>query len=42
MTESLLIQAEAWGLVCKCNLDGNWQIISKTPIEKWKLQLVYS
>jgi len=42
MTESLLTQAEAWGFVCKCNLDGNRQIIPKTPTEEWKLQLVDS
>ncbi|MBC6479817.1 MAG: hypothetical protein EBE86_011850 [Hormoscilla sp. GUM202] len=34
--------AIAWGFVCKCNLDGNWQIIPKTPIEEWKLKLVDS
>lgn len=42
MTESLLTQAEAWGFVCKCNLDGNWQIIPEIPTEKWKLVLVES
>lgn len=42
MTESLLTQASAWGFLCKCNLDGNWQIIPKSATEEWKLQQVES
>jgi len=42
MTESLLTQADAWGFVCKCNLDGIWQILPKNPTEEWKLQQVES
>ena len=42
MTETLLTQAEAWGFVCKLNLDGSWQIIPKSSSEQWKLQLIDS
>lgn len=40
MTERIISQAQEWGFVCKCDLQGNLQIVPRDKTDRWKLHFV--